>query len=142
MQQQNINYTIRQVTEQDLAKIRSLSVSRGFVGSENTVCIADVLELDGKLLLMGGFIIITPCTAWAWVELTEEGINHIHLSYKTVKKWLEKQANIYGIKRLQAYVLESFPEAQRFAEHLGFKVESVMKDFVPDGNAIMYVRMM
>ena len=136
------NWTIRAVTEQDLKVIRSLSISRGFVGSENTVCIADCLELDGKLLLMGGFVIITNCTAWAWVEITEEGIKHINLSYRVVKEWLEKNANIYGMKRLQAYVLCDFPEAQRFAEHLGFHKEydKPMKYFTLDSDAFLYIR--
>lgn len=133
---------IRPVTINDIEIIRQKSVSRGFIGAENTVQIMDALELDGKLLVIGGFIIITPCTAWVWTEITQEGIEHINLTYRTIREWMENNAKIHGIRRLQAYVLESFPEAQRFCSHLGFTVESIMKDFVPDGNARLYVRIL
>ena len=47
--------------------------------------------------------------------------------------------NVAKVKRLTGLVSTSNLKAQRLNEHLGFEREAVLKDYLPDGDAIIYI---
>ena len=131
----------RETTQEDLEYTANHSISRGIqkqCPEQTDYCFT--LEHKGLPLGVGGVRFINLTTAWCWVDLTDISGNHIIVVYRTIKEWLNIFAKEHGIKRLQAYIECDFPEAIRMAEHLGFKKESTMKNFLSDGDAIMFVR--
>ena len=98
------------------------------------------LEHEGKLLASGGFRLINLTTAWCWLDQTHHAGSHIQTMYRVIKEWIDIFVKDKGIKRLQAYIMQDFPEAIRLVEHLGFRRESVMQNFIDDKPAYMYVK--
>jgi hypothetical protein len=130
----------RETTQEDLEYMTNHSVSRGFKCPDRTdYCFT--LEHD-VVYGIGGFRLITPTTAWCWVNMAEIAKEHIVVSYRVIKEWIEIFAEEHKLKRLQAYIECDFPEAVRMAQHLGFKKESIMHSFIDDKPAFMYVRIM
>ena len=132
----------RETTQEDLDFVANHSVSRG-IAKYQPECIdyCYTLEHEGKPLGIGGFRLINLTTAWCWFDLTDLAGSHIIVVYRTIKEWMNIFVKEHNIKRLQAYIECDFPEAIRTAEHLGFRWESDMPNFVNDKTAYMYVRM-
>lgn len=121
--------------------MKDKSVSRGILKQiPERIDYCYTLELDGKILGIGGFRLINATTAWAWVDMTELAKEHVIAVYRIIKEWMEIFVKDHNIKRLQAYIEPDFPKAIRMAQHLGFEKESIMKGFMPNGDAYMYVR--
>ncbi len=101
------------------------------------------LDDDGRVLGVGGVELITPNAAWAWIDMTDEVTHRDWYSvYRIINEWMEKICKDLGITRLQSYVECDFEIAIRFIEHMGFERESVMKNFVGDRDAFMYVKIL
>ena len=131
----------REAVQEDLDYLADNSISRGVQKhAPEQVSYIYSLEHNGKLLGAGGFQLINLHTAWCWVDMSHEARNYIVSSYKTIKEQIESFMIEHNIKRLQAYVECDFPEAIRMVSHLGFHKESIMKNFVGDNDAYMYVR--
>ena len=131
----------RETTQEDLDFVSNHSVSRGIL-KRQPECIdyCFTLEHEGKPLGIGGFRLINTTTAWVWCDLTDCAGSHIIVCYRVLKEWMDIFVKEHGIKRLQAYVELDFPEAIRMVQHLGFEKESIMKSFVGDKDASLYVR--
>jgi RimJ/RimL family protein N-acetyltransferase len=131
----------RETTQKDLDFLADHSVSRGITKHQpECVDYCYTLEHEGKVLGIGGFRLINLTTAWCWLDMSDLAGGHIITSYRVSKKWMEIFAKEHGIKRLQAYIEASFPEAIRTVEHLGFHKESTMSNFVGNQPAYLYVR--
>ena len=131
----------RETTEEDLFFVGNHSVSRG-ICKHRPECIdyCYTLEHEGKPLGIGGFRLINETTAWCWADFTDLAGKHITVGYRVIKEWIDIFIKEHGIKRLQAYVEVDFEEAIRMVKHLGFEQESVMKNFIGDKDAFMFVR--
>ena len=79
-------------------------------------------------------------TAWCWVDMLSH--EDIRTSYRLIKEWIDDFAAAHELKRLQAYVECDFEEAIRLVKHLGFEKESIMKNFMNDKDAYMFVRIL
>jgi len=132
----------REMTEQDVEYMKTHSVSRGILKHQpiqTEFCFT--LENRGNILGIGGFRLINQTTAWCWCDLTEWSHDHVIVTYRVIKEWIDIFVETHGLKRLQAYIEPDFPEAIRMIQHLGFKKESTLESFLPDGrNAFMYKR--
>ena len=130
----------RETTQEDLDFVANHSVSRGIL-KRQPECIdyCYTLEHEGNILGIGGLRLINATTMWAWTDWTHLAGEHIIVAYRTVKEWLGIFAKEHGIKRAEAYIECSFPEAIRLVEHLGFHRESVMPNFVGKEPAYLYV---
>jgi len=132
----------REATPEDIRYISEHSISRDvqkFCPPVIDFCF--VLEDDdGFPLGIGCFRLINLTTAWCWMSLTAQARRNIIIGFRTIKEWMPIFVKQHNIKRLQAYVEADFPEAIRTAEHLGFRRESTMKNFIGDKDAYMYVR--
>ena len=98
------------------------------------------LEHEGNPLAMGGFRMIVPTTAWCWIDLTHDAGKNIRTVYRVTIEWMNQFAKDNNIKRLQAFIRMDSPEAIRLAQHLGFSMESIMKNFYGDDDAYLYTR--
>lgn len=131
----------RETTQADLEYVADHSVSRGIQKYQpEQVDYCYTLEHEGQVLGIGGFRLINLTTAWCWVDITHLAKNHIIVCYRVVKEWMDIFVKEHNLKRLQAYIEMDFPQAVRMAQHLGFKKESIMKNFIGDKDAFMYVK--
>ncbi len=131
----------RETTQEDLDFMANNSVSRGIQKWQPEQAeFMFTLEHKGEVLGVGGFRLINLTTSWGWVYLSHLAGNHVIVVYRVIKEWIAKFVEDHKIKRLQCYVEMDFPEAIRMAEHLGFHKESVMKNFMGDKDAFMFVR--
>lgn len=131
----------REMIQSDVDFVKDHSVSRGiFYKQPEVTDFSYTLEHEGEILGIGGIRLINPTTAWAWIDMTHYAGNHIIAVYRVIKEWMDILCKEKGIKRLQAYIEMDFPEAIRMVRHLGFKEESVMKNFMGDKDAFMFVR--
>ena len=94
---------------------------------------------DETLLVIGGFRMIVPTTAWCWINLTEEAKKNIYTTYRVILEWIDEFVYTHDVKRLQAFV-KDIPSHIRLVEHLGFEKESKMKNFYGDEDAYLYAR--
>ena len=131
----------REATQDDLDYMADHSVSKGIQKAcPEQLDYTFTLEHEGKPLGVGGFRFVNATTAWCWVDLADGAHGRINTAYRTIKEWMDLFAEEHNIKRLQAYVECDFDEAIRMVRHLGFERESIMKNFVGDKDAFMYVR--
>ena len=96
------------------------------------------LENNGVPIMLGGFMFITPATAWCWIDISSEFDKNKIIAYRTIKEWMGLFAKDHNIARLQAFVRCDFPEANRLMHHLGFEIESTMEKFFGTEDAYMY----
>lgn len=133
----------REAKQKDLDYVTNNSISRGVIGKKfESIDYCYTLEHDGKILGVGGFRLINSVTAWCWLDMTQDSKSHIIVCYRVIKEWIDVFVKEHELKRLQAYVRISFDKGTRMAEHLGFEQEFTMKDFMPEGDAIMYRRLL
>lgn len=131
----------RETTQEDLEFVTSHSISRGVLKQQpEYIDYCYTLEHEGVPLGIGGFRLINATTAWCWLDLTDRSGKHITECYRAVKEWIDIFVKEHGLKRLQAYIEPDFPEAIRMVQHFGFKKESIMKSFIGDKDAFLYVR--
>lgn len=134
---------LRETTQVDIDFVAEHSVSHGcFKDQPEKIDYMYTLEHEGKVLGIGGLKLINKTTAWAWVDITDEAQQYMIIGYRVIKEWMAKLVELGEIRRLQAYIETDFPEAIRMAEHLGFKKESTMRNFVGDKPAHLFVRIL
>jgi len=96
---------------------------------------------DKQILACFGIIFVGPKTAEAWAMVGDDVKANAKSIHKAAKWCLEEAHKRYEIRRLQAAISESRPTARRWAQKLGFRAESFMPKFGPDGETfIRYVR--
>jgi hypothetical protein len=98
------------------------------------------LEHDGSVLCVGGFKMLLPGCICIWCDLSAKGREHLIFVYRSIKEWIGKLIDTYNLHRVMAWVHCEYDEGKRLVEHLGFSVESVMKNFFgPGKDALLYV---
>lgn len=133
----------RETIPEDLEYLANNSISRGIQKyCPEQIDYRYTLENDGIPLGVGGFQLINLTTAWCFLDLSHNAGLHVIATYRTIKDWINVFAKEHKIKRLQAYVECDFPEAISMVEHLGFHEESVMKNFIGDKPAFLFVRIL
>lgn len=133
----------KETTQEDLDFVAEHSVSRGIQKQcPEQIDYCYTLEHEGKPLGIGGFRLINTTTAWCWFDMTDLAGKHIVVCYRVIKEWADIFIKEHGIKRLQAYVECDFPEAIRMVQHLGFELESRMKNFMGNKDAFLFTRLM
>jgi L-amino acid N-acyltransferase YncA len=133
---------VRTATDADMKVPGWESASRGCLGEiPDATDFLYALEHDGVLLAVGGIKQMNPFTAWAWVDLSTEALKHKVKVFRTIRDHLTALMRTRRLTRLMAAVEEDFPEAMRFAEHLGFERESRMPGWTGNRAAFMYVRL-
>lgn len=125
VRQSDIDYMIENSINKDLKQLRAVDYIY-------------TLEHEGIPLLVGGFRLINDTTAWCWADISHEASKHTTMMYRVIKEWIDKFTKEHNIKRLQAAIRCSNPEARRMVKHLGFQQESVMPYFFGDESGYMY----
>lgn len=132
---------LREATMEDIASVSERSISRSCVGAmPETIDYIYALDHDGITVATGGLKLLTPTTAWCWMDWSEECLKDTKEVYRTIRDWMEALIEDQGLIRLQAAVRTDFDRAINTVKHLGFKRESVMKKFFDDKDAYLYVK--
>lgn len=100
------------------------------------------LEHSDSVLCIGGFIMVTPATYWAWFAFSDKSKDHIISIYRVLKEWSEIFCKDNKVRRLMAFIEVGKEEAVRTAEHLGFRFECRMSNFLGDQPADLYSRLL
>lgn len=131
----------RESTKEDFEYMTEHSINKK-VDRKQLSCVdyAYTLEHESKPLMVGGFRMIVPSTAWCWVDLGKDAGKNITVVYRVIKEWIDEFIKSKNIKRLQAFVRTDYPQAEKLVQHLGFHKESIMKNFFCNEDAYMYVR--
>jgi RimJ/RimL family protein N-acetyltransferase len=130
----------REATKEDFDFVADHSVSRGKVHPECTDYVY-TLEHDGVPLCIGGFKLLNYDTAWCWIDITDVAGNHIIVMYRVIRDWIDNFTEEHNLTRVQATVECDFTEAITMVRHLGFKKESIMKRYVNNKDAFMFVKL-
>ncbi len=130
----------REATMRDIEQAADASVSRSFKQAGEQTDFVYTLEHEGQVLGVGGIKIMTPTTAWCWMDWTQASRQHTKTIYRTAKEWLAKLMADKGLQRVMAAVEVDFPQAHRTVEHMGFTRESVMPRFFGERDAILFVK--
>jgi len=86
--------------------------------------------------------------AGVWFDGFNGANMNIHVAAVNGRQWMSRKLLSFvfhyaftqcGVRRLTGFVAESNLAARRFDEHLGFKLETRLKDAVPDGDMLVYV---
>ena len=92
---------------------------------------------DDRPLMVGGIVHFWPGRAMLWSYLATGAGPHLAALTRATRRFIDLQA----VRRLELYVDEEFRPGHRWAEMLGFKFESRLEAFRPDGgNQCCYVR--
>lgn len=130
----------REATAEDFDFVADHSISRGKRHPEQTDYVY-TLEHDGQPLGIGGFKMMNYDTAWCWVDLTDIADSHTIVVYRVIKEWIESFAKEHNLKRLQATIECDFDKAITMVQHLGFKKESIMENYIDGKPAFLYRRL-
>lgn len=87
------------------------------------------LEHEGKILGIGGFIMVGKTCAISWFDMTEDAKEHIITSYRVLKEWADIFCKDHGIQRLMAFVRTGYEAGVRTCEHLGYRFENRMPKY-------------
>lgn len=93
---------------------------------------AYTFEKSGEVLAIGGLTILFPGVSEAWLGANTEAWNYPKAMFKGCKEAFAVMAKIHGIHRIQAMVDPENDAAARFANHLGFEYEGVMRQYSVD----------
>ncbi len=131
----------RETVQSDLDFMADNSVSRGIQKHcPEQIDYCYTLEHEGNVLGVGGLRFINLTTMWCWLDMTHLASEYIIVCYRVIKEWMDIFVKEHSIKRLQCYIEKDFEEAIRMVQHLGFKYESTMPNFVGNCPAYLYVK--
>jgi RimJ/RimL family protein N-acetyltransferase len=130
----------REATKEDFDFVADHSVSRGKVHPES-ISFSYTLEHEGHPLCIGGFQLMNYDTAWCWIDITDIAGNHTVAMYRVIRDWIDSFVEEHRLSRIQATVECDFDAAISMVQHLGFKKESIMKRYVNNKDAFLYVRL-
>ena len=77
----------RKMTAEDYDYLKTNSISKGiFKDTPEEIEFSFSLEHEGVLLASGGFQLINLATAWCWLDLTRQSVNHYHTVYRVMRE--------------------------------------------------------
>lgn len=135
---------LNETTKADILYVADHTVSRG--------CLRDLpdkedyiytLRHEDKILGVGGVKMINKTTGWAWIDATDNAwmtFPETRQALKVIREYMQIIVDLAGLHRLQAFVEMDFKVAIRTIEHLGFKREGIMKEFVSNKDVYLYVK--
>lgn len=92
-------------------------------------------EFEGKIVGVGGMIILWEGVGEMWLMLTaeckREGIFGI-MAFNIIKDTVDKLIREHKMRRVQCTVRVDFPKARKMVEALGFRQEGIMLEYCPD----------
>lgn len=95
---------------------------------------------DNELLVCAGIMMPWQGYGISWALLSPNASKHPHFVHKAVLEGLHYFINRFKLRRVEANVNIQEEKARRWATHLGFREESVMPAYGPNGETfIRYV---
>lgn len=90
---------------------------------------------DGELVIAGGFVVPYVGLAEAWTIPGPAFKRHHKLALQVTRDSLKWEIPV-GTRRLQALVMADHQEGMRWAHHIGFRLEMVMKRYGRNGEDV------
>lgn len=100
------------------------------------------IEQDGKVVAIGGLVLLWPGVAEAWIALGDVnwGKKHAKRLIIACKDIILRMAHASQSRRVQCYVSAESLVSQKFVESLGFQKEAYLTRFAVDGtDRLLYV---
>lgn len=97
-----------------------------------TIGLSFTFVKDNEIIFCAGIITPHAKVAECWTLMSKDFDEHGMFAARSIKGFLDWVQPFYH--RFQMSVKEDFPEAQKFAEFLGFKKEGLMRKFDTEGN--------
>lgn len=94
--------------------------------------------MDGDVpVVCGGILLYWTGVAEIWFHGTEEATRHPVPVFRNSKRLVRQWITQFKLHRVQLTIDESFTASYRFAEALGFTLESRMAKYGPDGETFL-----
>ncbi len=132
---------IKPTQSSDVEYIVKHSTSRG-EDAPPEVHFAVTVWHEDTPIIVGGFWFLTKNTAWCWMDWTDKATEHKIVAFRTVREFIDEMIEKRDIKRLMAAGHTDFQESIETMKHLGFRKESIMKNYFGDKDAYLYARIM
>jgi len=98
---------------------------------------AYTIIIDGSIVFCGGVILTGWNRGEAWTLMSDLFYKYPKSCYKICKNQLNEVIKEHGLKRVQAVIDVDFEDGVRFAEHLGFEKEGILKSYGPEGEDML-----
>ena len=83
---------IREAIQSDYEHLTDNSISMGcYRELPERIHYAYALEDRNRPIMLGGIVLMTPTTAWCWMDWTQEAKDRARDSYRIVRDWLDEQ---------------------------------------------------
>jgi hypothetical protein len=129
----------RELTQADIEYLKVHSISRGIFNVVPEETQWNYALVDGDTtLLVGGISLINATTAWCWIDMADTSLAKICTTLRVMIDYQYMLCAEHKIRKLICYVEDDFAEAQRLVEHLGYKFQFTMPNFVGDKPARIY----
>lgn len=92
------------------------------------------LDDDGTVVGCAGVMPLWPGVGQAWALLSVHAPHSFKAVHRAVLAGLSNAFDGGGFHRVQISVASDFPEGMRWAQHLGFRLEGLMRGYGPDGS--------
>lgn len=132
----------RQLQESDIAFMAEHAMfdKSHWKKPEGEIAYNYTLEHEGKVLAIGGFVMIGKTCAIPWFDLSEFAKENIIITYRVIAEWSENFCREKGVKRMMAFVEVGFEAGARFCEHQRFHIEHRMPKYEDDKPFDMWVK--
>lgn len=95
------------------------------------------LLYQGRVIASAGVIVLWTGVGDAWAQLGPESRQHLRAIQFYTRRGLSMISRERHLRRVQALVIKEFEAARRWAESLGFEVESEMPLAGPNGETLV-----
>lgn len=92
------------------------------------------LIIDGKIVGMGGVMLQWKHVAVGWILASPEILKYKFTFYKTIYRHFLHLIDTCSLHRIEANVLVEYDRSMAMLEHMGFKIEGLMRKYDAEGN--------
>lgn len=98
--------------------------------------------IGDEIAACGGVVTLWPGMGEAWAVVTARGRAQYRPLHRAVRQIFSSITRDCSYRRVQADVVAAFAAGRRWAEHLGFELESTMTEYGPHGEDFVRYRIL
>ena len=130
---------LREATIEDMQATAAKGIEDGACGCMATIPPYALVD-QGEVLAVVGMVLVSPTTAWCYMNVSKEVHGRVIAAYRVLGEWFNQVVKTHRLERLMAVVRADFPEGIRTVEHMGFRREAELPRFYGDKPGLLYVR--
>ena len=128
---------IRDATQEDFEYVKNnpidANVVKDFMDKDKPLGWCKTAFVDGKIVGIGGVVVIWPHVGVGWYCLSKEANNHKAAMVVCIKKIIMQATKELDLHRLESTIRVDFIRAIKLAEFVGFKCEGRMEQYTQEG---------